>query len=117
MEFAQWLIANIPRFRLSVYPSLRSRAGDLDDDAQGAVHSLAVPRPFPPPRPNGTKKTGPLQMVPIDRAASFDFIAARSARPSRSEAAHHALPFFPKSSGKLAGGAIPIATSAAKAWT
>ncbi len=50
----------------------------------------------------------------MERQAST-LAAPRSARPSRSEAAHHAPPFFPKSFGNFAGGAIPIARRAATA--
>ena len=50
-----------------------------------------------------------LEPVHIKRPAAFRFAAARSARPSRSESAHHAAPFFAKSFGKSIRIAIPSA--------
>jgi hypothetical protein len=56
-----------------------------------------------------------MQPIHVDRPAIFYLVASPAAQPAPSEAAHHALPFFPKSSGKSAGVAIPIAANAATA--
>jgi hypothetical protein len=50
----------------------------------------------------------------IERQASTVSRPERLGRPDP-KPPHHAPPFFPKSSGKLAGAAIPIAASAATA--
>ena len=74
---------------------------------------LAVACPLPAAHPAGAQTALAAQPVHVERAAGFHRVAPRPARPSRSEAAHHALPFFPKSFGKFAGALIPISASAA----
>jgi hypothetical protein len=76
---------------------------------------LAVAAPLPAAHPAGAQAALAVQPVHIDRTAGFDLVAPASARPSRSEAAHHALRFFPKSFGNPGGDLIPIASRAATA--
>src|SRR4051794_15807702 len=76
---------------------------------------LAVASPLPAAHPAGAQAALAVQPVHIEREASFHRVASRPARPSRSNAPHHALTFFPKSFVKFAGALIPIWASAATA--
>src|SRR5208337_3082312 len=55
---------------------------------------LAVACPLPRAGPAGAQATRFVQLVHVDRAAGFHPFAPVAARPSRSEATHHAPPFF-----------------------
>ncbi len=68
---------------------------------------LAVSGPLQDARPAGPQAAFAMQPVHVERTASFHFGATRSAWPSRSEAAHHAAPFFAKSFGNSLGAANP----------
>src|SRR5437868_8947859 len=82
-------------------------------DAQADPRNpLTIMRPLPAARPAGAQTAFAMQPVHVERPAGFHRVAARPARPSRSEAAHYVAPFLPKSSGKLADAAIPIAANA-----
>src|SRR5215472_1778966 len=65
---------------------------------------LAIARPLPAAHRAGMQAACAVQAVHVERPAGFHRIAAQSTAPPRPEAAHHAPPFFPKSSRKPAGG-------------
>src|SRR5215469_7220757 len=65
---------------------------------------LAIACPLPATHPAGAQAAFAVQPVHVNRPVGLHRPPSRSTAPSRSETAHHAPPFFPKSSGNPAGG-------------